>query len=128
MKNELKERYEIHSVIDPMEMDNVFRQADVIVSRAGANTVSEIIVTKRPSVLIPIPWSYLNEQQKNAEHASSLGIAEILPQVGATPQKLVEMIGRMVKNKAKIVKKSKTFENDKKASYKLVKILKKYSK
>lgn len=128
MKKELKKRYEVYSVIDPMEMDNLFRQADVVVSRAGANSVSEIIATKRPAILIPIPWVYLNEQQKNAEFAESLGIAEILLQSEATPEKLIEGIEKIVKDKSKIVKNAKTFDGDKKASLKLVKLLKKYSK
>ena len=35
---------------------------------------------KRPSILIPIPFAYLDEQRKNAEIAKNFGIARIIEQ------------------------------------------------
>lgn len=80
LPNDLKERYEVYAVLDPLDIDGVYRRADIVVARAGANTVAEIVATKRPSVLIPIPWAYENEQRKNAEFAKEFGLAKILDQ------------------------------------------------
>ena len=80
LPNDLKERYEVYSVFDPLDIDGVYRRADIIVARAGANTVAEIVATKRPSILIPIPWAYENEQRKNAEFAEKFGLVKILNQ------------------------------------------------
>jgi len=70
---ELGKSYTVYGVIDPKDWAKILSKSDIIVSRAGANIVSEIIVIKRPAVLIPIPWSYEDEQTKNAKIASSDG-------------------------------------------------------
>ena len=84
----LCERYEIYKTIDPMQVDGVYKRADVVVARGGANTVDEIMATKRPSVLVPIPWSAYDEQTKNAQFAVEFGVAVILPQESASPDSL----------------------------------------
>lgn len=48
-------------------MDLVYRGADVMVSRAGASTISEIQLTGVPSVLVPSPNVAEDHQRKNAE-------------------------------------------------------------
>lgn len=113
--------YEVYPTVDPLEIDNLYRQADIIVARAGANTVSEIMVTKRPSILIPIPWSYLDEQMKNAQVAAEFGIARILRQQDLTPEKLLSEIDLVLKNWEKIVEEAAQKDVfDKEASRRLV--------
>lgn len=48
-------------------MDLTYRAADVMVSRAGASTISEIQLTGVPSVLVPSPNVAEDHQRKNAE-------------------------------------------------------------
>src|SRR3990167_1825478 len=48
------------------EIGKIFNTADIVVSRSGAHTVYELMYLKKPSLLIPIPWSSNNEQYKNA--------------------------------------------------------------
>ena len=47
-------------------MTRLLKKTDVIVSRAGASTLSEIIALKIPSILIPSPYVPNNHQYKNA--------------------------------------------------------------
>lgn len=57
------------NVITVPYLDNMVRimkKTDVIVSRAGATTISEIIALKIPSILIPSPYVPDNHQYKNA--------------------------------------------------------------
>ncbi|AWU44897.1 undecaprenyldiphospho-muramoylpentapeptide beta-N-acetylglucosaminyltransferase [Blattabacterium punctulatus] len=44
-----------------------YAAADIIVSRAGALTISEICLIGKPYILIPFPWSSDNHQNKNAK-------------------------------------------------------------
>lgn len=104
LNNDLKERYYLYSVVDPMIIDNLYRQADIIVGRAGANTISEILITKRPSVLIPIPFSYMDEQTKNAEYAGNLGLVRIIKQKDLTPRNLMEEIMSLIKNYSDVLR------------------------
>ncbi len=47
-------------------MDLVYAIADVIISRAGASTVSELCLVKKPSILVPSPNVAEDHQTKNA--------------------------------------------------------------
>jgi UDP-N-acetylglucosamine--N-acetylmuramyl-(pentapeptide) pyrophosphoryl-undecaprenol N-acetylglucosamine transferase len=124
LPKKLQERYEIFPQVEPMQMDNLYRQADIVVARAGANTVSEIIAIKRPSVLIPIPWSYKDEQNKNAQMAKSYKIAEIFEQDNASPRKFLQLITKVKDNYSSMVTASLAMPSpDKQASNKLVTLL-----
>jgi UDP-N-acetylglucosamine--N-acetylmuramyl-(pentapeptide) pyrophosphoryl-undecaprenol N-acetylglucosamine transferase len=124
LPKDLKERYEVYSILDPLDIDGVYRRADIIVARAGANTVSEIMVTKRPSVLIPIPWSYENEQMKNAEFAEKFGLVKILNQETLSGNVLYNAIKEIEDNWKDIVKSVKEKKSpDINASKKLVNLL-----
>lgn len=52
-------------------MDLVYRGADIMVSRAGASTISEIQLTGVPSILVPSPNVAEDHQRKNAEALAS---------------------------------------------------------
>ena len=47
-------------------MTRIMKKADLIVSRAGASTLSEIIALNLPAILIPSPYVPNNHQYKNA--------------------------------------------------------------
>lgn len=109
---------------DPSNMAEIKTKADIIISRAGANTVSDLIVLKKPTILIPIPWTYNDEQQKNAEYMQDLGLARILSQKDLTPQKLLSEIESMILDYPSILKKTESVESvDIQASSNVVDIL-----
>jgi len=104
--SDLKKNYEVYDFIDPNEMPEIFGRADVIVSRAGANTLSEIAITKRPAILIPIPWTAYDEQTKNAKLLEKSGIAVILEEKDLNAESLLKNIKNVVKNWDRMVKNS----------------------
>lgn len=120
-------RFKLYGQIDTGKWASVLKSSDVVVSRAGANIVSELVALKKPCVLIPIPWVYLNEQMKNAEFAKEFGIARILHQKELSPETLKENIEAVFENYAKIITKVKSkVSQDINASRKLIDLLKKY--
>jgi len=120
----LSANYEVYPRIDPMQIDNVYRQADMVIARAGANTVCEIIATARPSILIPISWTYLNEQNKNAKYARDLGIATIIDEKDFSGETLLASLEKVSRNWNKMVSSIEKIDNpDISASQKLVHIL-----
>jgi UDP-N-acetylglucosamine--N-acetylmuramyl-(pentapeptide) pyrophosphoryl-undecaprenol N-acetylglucosamine transferase len=120
--------YKVYGQIDPSEWLDVLSDADIVVSRSGANIVSELIALKKPSVLIPIPWTYNDEQTENAKYARDFGIAEILPQKDLTPAALKEKIDYLAENYSKIIGKVEGKASpDLNASKALVDLLKKYA-
>lgn len=47
-------------------MDLAYALADVVISRAGAGSISELAVVSRPAILVPSPWVTEDHQTKNA--------------------------------------------------------------
>ncbi|MEJ2347924.1 MAG: UDP-N-acetylglucosamine--N-acetylmuramyl-(pentapeptide) pyrophosphoryl-undecaprenol N-acetylglucosamine transferase [Patescibacteria group bacterium] len=124
LSKEFKEKYEIYKMIEPMDMDGVYKRADIVVSRAGANTVSEIIAAKIPTILIPIPWVYENEQTKNAEYAEEFGVARILNQKSLSGKALFLAIKGIEKDWFRIVESVKNKKSpDINAAKRLVNLL-----
>ncbi len=81
-------------------MGFVYSQADLVIGRAGANTVFEILACKKPSLLIPLPWSAFGEQQKHADYLRVLGVAEVFDQTEGSEKLLLyisEMYGALEK-------------------------------
>ncbi len=89
----LKDRYTIRDYILPNEIGEALNKADIILCRAGANSISEILALGKMSVLIPIPWASHDEQTKNAELVASTGLGYILKQKDSlTSQTLFQTI------------------------------------
>jgi len=125
----LKKNYQIISRINPLEMAEIYKQSDVIVARAGANTVSEIIYIKRPAIFVPIPISYLDEQTQNAMFAANWGISFIIKQNKLTPNKLIERIDDICKNFNSIISEiSRKVSPDADAATKFVNLISKFIK
>ena len=59
-------------------MAEAYQFCDVVISRSGAMTVSEICSVQKPSILLPLPWSSENHQYINAEYLKNRGAAEII--------------------------------------------------
>lgn len=55
-------------------------RADLIVARAGANSLFEIVAAKKPSVIIPLPSAARDHQRLNAHWFSDRGLCHMLEQ------------------------------------------------
>jgi UDP-N-acetylglucosamine--N-acetylmuramyl-(pentapeptide) pyrophosphoryl-undecaprenol N-acetylglucosamine transferase len=49
------------------EMDYAYAMADLVVSRAGAMSISELSLVKKPAILVPFPFAAEDHQTKNAQ-------------------------------------------------------------
>ena len=63
-------------------LNGIFQKFDVIVSRAGASTITEILLTNTASVLIPSPNVSKNHQFFNADYMKKLDLALVLDENG----------------------------------------------
>jgi UDP-N-acetylglucosamine--N-acetylmuramyl-(pentapeptide) pyrophosphoryl-undecaprenol N-acetylglucosamine transferase len=61
------------------DMGRIYREADLVVSRAGASTISELLATRTPSILAPYPYAADDHQRFNAESVAASGGAEVIP-------------------------------------------------
>ncbi len=92
----LKKRYHVKKYLVGEEMGTFLNKANLVISRAGANTVSEIAALGKPALLVPLPWLYRDEQTENARLLKSLGIAEILPQEELSGEALFRLCREML--------------------------------
>ena len=60
------------------EMDQAYAAADIVVSRSGGGTISELARLKTPAILVPLPGSPGNHQKANAEVLAGAGAAVLL--------------------------------------------------
>jgi UDP-N-acetylglucosamine--N-acetylmuramyl-(pentapeptide) pyrophosphoryl-undecaprenol N-acetylglucosamine transferase len=79
-KDAIKGKYFLRKFVFDNEIGEAFNKSDLVVSRSGAHTISELLALKKPCIIIPIPWVSHNEQNKNAEMLKKYGLAEILNQ------------------------------------------------
>ncbi len=71
-------------------------EAHLIVSRAGASTVTELSVLGRPSLLIPLAIAMDDHQRANAEVLTRAGGAEMIPETGLTEDTAEKMLCRLL--------------------------------
>lgn len=90
------ERYHPFNYLSEISLQRVAGVADVIISRAGANTIAEIGLWKKPAVLIPIPESISHDQRTNAYAYARTGAAIVIEEENLTPNLLTSEIKRIV--------------------------------
>jgi UDP-N-acetylglucosamine--N-acetylmuramyl-(pentapeptide) pyrophosphoryl-undecaprenol N-acetylglucosamine transferase len=74
------------------EMDREMTNADLVVSRAGATTLSELAAARRPAILVPLPTATDDHQRKNAEVIARAGGAEVIDERELTGARLADRI------------------------------------
>ncbi len=92
------------------DMPNYFQKADLIICRAGATTIAELIASQKASLLIPFSKATDNHQVLNAMQLKKLKVAEVILEENFSPQIFARFILDFLKNKHKITQMEKNFE------------------
>jgi UDP-N-acetylglucosamine--N-acetylmuramyl-(pentapeptide) pyrophosphoryl-undecaprenol N-acetylglucosamine transferase len=74
------------------DMAQAFADADIIVCRAGASTVTEIAAIGAAAVFVPFPFAVDDHQTTNAKFLVDAGGGWLLPQGALTPQALADLL------------------------------------
>ncbi len=85
----------------------ILSKSDLVISRAGINTLTELAYLGKPALVIPIPYLYQDEQNKNAKYFEKLGLVKILSQSQLSGKTLMEYIKLMLKNLEELKTKAK---------------------
>jgi UDP-N-acetylglucosamine--N-acetylmuramyl-(pentapeptide) pyrophosphoryl-undecaprenol N-acetylglucosamine transferase len=81
------------------DMASAYRDADLVVCRAGAMTVSELAAAGIASVLVPFPHAVDDHQTTNAKFLSEHGAAILLPQSELTPDRLAGILRELTRER-----------------------------
>jgi len=110
-------------------MDLAFKAADIVISRAGAGTISELELLEKASILVPSPNVAEDHQTKNAMALTNVGAAILVSDKDAR-ENLVEEALNLIKNEIKInelaenISKLKKENSDDKIAQEVLKLVK----
>ncbi len=76
-------------------LPSLMKSADLIISRAGASTIAEIMATKTPSILVPSPYVANNHQYYNALDLVNKKISIMIEEKDLNKESLIEAIDEM---------------------------------
>jgi UDP-N-acetylglucosamine--N-acetylmuramyl-(pentapeptide) pyrophosphoryl-undecaprenol N-acetylglucosamine transferase len=86
------------------ELKDIFAMADIVVSRAGANSICELLALKKPNILIPLSTkSSRGDQMLNARSFEQQGFSMVIDNDDLDEDILVETIGDLYNNREKFV-------------------------
>ena len=75
------------------ELKDLFALADVVISRAGANSICELLALRKPNLLIPLPAaSSRGDQILNARSFEAQGYSMVMNEDDLSPALLTEKI------------------------------------
>lgn len=74
------------------DMADRLARAQLVISRSGASTVSEVAAIGRPALLVPYPYALDHDQAANAAALAAAGGAEVHPQATLSPEHIAELL------------------------------------
>jgi UDP-N-acetylglucosamine--N-acetylmuramyl-(pentapeptide) pyrophosphoryl-undecaprenol N-acetylglucosamine transferase len=87
------------------ELKDLFAAADIVVSRAGANVICELLAMNKPNLLIPLPaGASRGDQILNAASFKKQGYSEVLEEDNLTNDTLLNAINDLYDNREQYIK------------------------
>ncbi|HCR40556.1 MAG TPA: undecaprenyldiphospho-muramoylpentapeptide beta-N-acetylglucosaminyltransferase [Lachnospiraceae bacterium] len=86
------------------QLSDLFAAADLVISRAGANAICEILALRKPNILIPLPQgSSRGDQILNAESFEHQGYSYVLPEEELSVSTLLNAIHTVMESKRRYI-------------------------
>ena len=92
-------------------MATAYAWADVVVCRAGALTVAELAIMRRPALLVPLPHAIDDHQTANARALAAVGAGVLLKQAELSAQILAQRIEQYLRSPEQLAKMSAACES-----------------
>ena len=93
------------------ELKDIFAMADLVISRAGANAICEILALKKPNLLIPLPaGSSRGDQILNAASFEAQGYSMVISEDDLTKEFLVAKVQELYCNRNTYIEAMKNSE------------------
>ena len=101
---------QIDAQVDPFvtDMAAAYTWADVVICRAGALTIAELMAAGVASILVPYPFAADQHQMTNARFLSDKQAAILIEEKDLTPQKLTTFLTKWMANRDDLLVMAKT--------------------
>lgn len=87
------------------ELKNLFAACDLVISRAGANAICEILALKKPNILIPLPAEVSRgDQLLNADSFRSQGFSIVIQEDDLTTDALTAAVQELYENRQNYIR------------------------
>jgi UDP-N-acetylglucosamine--N-acetylmuramyl-(pentapeptide) pyrophosphoryl-undecaprenol N-acetylglucosamine transferase len=98
------EKHNIQATVAPFftDMAAIYKDADLLVSRAGATTLAELSILGKPAILIPYPYAADNHQEKNASYYVQGGGAVMFIEKELSVDLFIEQLSLLFGNREKL--------------------------
>ncbi|MCR5545938.1 MAG: undecaprenyldiphospho-muramoylpentapeptide beta-N-acetylglucosaminyltransferase [Lachnospiraceae bacterium] len=84
------------------ELPDLFAACDVVISRAGANAICELLALQKPNILVPLSLNASRgDQILNARSFESQGFSYVIEEEQVTPDSLLQAVDEVYKNRDK---------------------------
>jgi UDP-N-acetylglucosamine--N-acetylmuramyl-(pentapeptide) pyrophosphoryl-undecaprenol N-acetylglucosamine transferase len=80
------------------DMPSAYAATDLVICRAGASTISELMVVKKPAILVPYPFATADHQTANATTLEELGAAKIFQERNLSGKELIPLLNDFIQN------------------------------
>lgn len=84
------------------DMDKMYKVSDLCITRAGALTINELTISKKPSILIPLPYATENHQLYNANVLENIGCAAVIEEKNLTTSILHDKVKEILSDDKKL--------------------------
>lgn len=85
-------------------MEEMYELSNLVIARSGAMTITELAITCKPAIFIPLPSVGANRQEDNARVVEKLGGAKVILNSELTSQNLSEMLNELTSDVSKLAK------------------------
>lgn len=92
-------RYHPVDYLSQTSLQRTAAVANLVISRAGAGSIAEISLWRKPAIIIPIPETVSHDQRTNAYAYARTGAAIVLEEENLTPHLFISEIQRLIDDK-----------------------------
>lgn len=89
-------RYHLFDYLGETALQRAAGACDLVITRAGAGTLAEISLWKKPAIIIPIPEAISHDQRSNAYAYARTGAAVVIEEENLAPHLLVAEVKRIL--------------------------------
>ena len=103
----VKYRYRAIPYLDLVTEKNAFAAADLVLTRAGSNTIAEIAAFAKPAIIVPLKEAANNHQRVNAYEFANGGAAAVVEETNLLPGIFLNQLKEIIHNPAVMDKMSR---------------------
>ncbi len=85
------------------DMPAAYQEADLVICRAGALSLAEVMAVGLPAICVPLPHAIDDHQTANARYMVDAGAAWMLPEAELSAESLAALLERIVANPAELL-------------------------